>query len=139
MTDVEPRPKRFHRDERNEMNLNSIMIGSQDAPRLAAYYTKLFGKPNFESEGFSGWQIGSGFLTLGPHDGVTGKSEQPGRVMWNIETPDVKGEFDRMRDAGAVVVQEPYTPEGVSDGWIATLSDPDGNYFQLMSPMEEPS
>jgi predicted enzyme related to lactoylglutathione lyase len=22
-------------------------------------------------------------------------------------------------------------------GWIATLADPDGNYFQLVSPMEQ--
>jgi predicted enzyme related to lactoylglutathione lyase len=23
----------------------------------------------------------------------------------------------------------------VTDAWIATLADPDGNYFQLMTPM----
>ena len=119
------------------MNLNSIMIGSQDAPRLAAYYSKLFGTPNFESDGFSGWQLGSGWLTLGPHDGVTGKNEHPGRVMWNLETPDVKSEFDRLREAGAIVIQAPYSPEGMSEAFIATLSDPDGNYFQLMSPMDD--
>jgi predicted enzyme related to lactoylglutathione lyase len=33
------------------------------------------------------------------------------------------------------VVQEPYTPGEGEDGLIATFSDPDGNYFQLMSPM----
>jgi predicted enzyme related to lactoylglutathione lyase len=31
-----------------------------------------------------------------------------------------------------VVIKEPYEMEG---GWIATLADPDGNYFQLVSPM----
>jgi predicted enzyme related to lactoylglutathione lyase len=31
------------------------------------------------------------------------------------------------------VVQEPYQPgEGY---WVATFSDPDDNYFQLVSPM----
>ena len=46
----------------------------------------------------------------------------------------MKGEFDKMKAAGATVVQEPYQM-GDDPGWIATLSDPDGNYFQLMSPM----
>jgi predicted enzyme related to lactoylglutathione lyase len=35
-------------------------------------------------------------------------------------------------------VQEPYRPDGMDDAtqmWIATFADPDGNYFQLMSPM----
>ena len=34
----------------------------------------------------------------------------------------------------AHLVQEPYQM-GEDPGWIATLSDPDDNYFQLMSPM----
>ena len=37
--------------------------------------------------------------------------------------------------AGATVVQEPYSPGEEMDGLIATFTDPDGNYFQLMSPM----
>ena len=31
---------------------------------------------------------------------------------------------------------DPDDPTKVSEGWITTFSDPDGNYFQLMSPME---
>ena len=38
--------------------------------------------------------------------------------------------------AGATVVQEPYQPGEAPEGWIATFSDPDDNYFQLLSPME---
>ena len=118
------------------MDLNSIMIGSEDPKRLAEYYTKLFGPSVFESEDdFTGWQVGSGWITVGPHDQVSGRNAQPGRIMWNIETPDVKAEFERLKAAGANVVKEPYEPgEGM---WIATLSDPDDNYFQLMSPMSE--
>jgi predicted enzyme related to lactoylglutathione lyase len=118
------------------MNLNSILIGSEDPKRLAGYYTKLFGKPGWDMEGYIGWVIGSGAVTVGPHDEVHGKNPQPGRLIWNIETPDVKGEFDRLVAAGATVVREPYTPgEGEEGGMICTFSDPDGNYFQLMTPM----
>ena len=117
------------------MNLNSILIGSADPQRLSDYYTRLFGPPGWNEGGYLGWQLGTGFLTVGPHDQVTGRNAQPGRLIWNIETPDVKGDFERFKAAGATVVQEPYQPGEVPEGWIATFSDPDGNYFQLMSPM----
>ena len=32
---------------------------------------------------------------------------------------------------------EPYSFEGYPDTWIATFEDPDGNYFQLVTPMVE--
>jgi predicted enzyme related to lactoylglutathione lyase len=47
----------------------------------------------------------------------------------------VKGEFDRIKGLGAAVQQEPYQPGGAEEMWIATFEDPDGNYFQLASPM----
>lgn len=124
------------------MNLNSILIGSEDPARLKGYYTKIFGKPVWEDPAFSGWQLGTGFLSVGPHDQVKGKNQSPGRILWNLETPDVKGEFDRLREAGAIVVREPYVPGepgGEIEMWIATFADPDDNYFQLMSPMPAPS
>ena len=120
------------------MNLNSILIGSADPQRLADYYTRLFGAAGWSEGGYNGWRIGSGFMTVGPHDQVTGANPQPGRLIWNIETVDVKGEFERLVAAGATVVREPYEPGMSSDSWIATFAAPDGNYFQLMRPMPMP-
>lgn len=117
------------------MNFNSILIGSADPDRLVEYYTKVFGEPAMSDGGYTGWQLGSGFVTVGPHSEVSGKNPQPGRLIWNIETANVKGEFERMKAAGAIVVREPYTFEGYPNSWIATLADPDDNYFQLMTPM----
>ena len=82
--------------------------------------------------------IGSGVVSIGPHDQVTGKNAHPGRIIWNIESADVKGDFERMKAAGAIVVAEPYGFEqGDLNASIATFADPDDNYFQLMSPMPE--
>jgi predicted enzyme related to lactoylglutathione lyase len=118
------------------MNLNSILIGSENPQRLADFYTKLFGEPTWNDNGYVGWLIGSGSVTVGPHDQVTGSNPQPGRIIWNIETPDVKGSFERFREAGATVVAEPYgMGDSPDEAQIATFADPDGNYFQLMSPM----
>jgi predicted enzyme related to lactoylglutathione lyase len=122
------------------MDLNSILIGSEDPKALADFYTKLFGAPAMEGGGYTGWQVGTGWVSVGPHDQVKGKNTQPGRILWNIETADVKGDFEKFKAAGATVVQEPYNPgEGEEmQGLIATVSDPDDNYFQLMSPLGPP-
>jgi predicted enzyme related to lactoylglutathione lyase len=118
------------------VNFNNILIGSEDPQRLADYYTKLFGKPTMEDSGYSGWQIGSGFISVGPHSEVHGKNQQPGRLLVNIESKDVQADFDRFKAAGAIVIREPYVlGEGDQQGTIATLADPDDNYFQLTSPM----
>ena len=121
------------------MNFNNIMIGSDDPARLTAYYTKLFGEPVWDEGGFTGWQIGSGAVSIGPHSEVHGTNKEPGRIIWNIESTDVKADFERFESAGATVVREPYNFESAPDAWVATLADPDGNYFQLASPMGEPS
>jgi hypothetical protein len=72
------------------MNLNTVLIGSENPKALADFYTKVFGKPEMEDGGYTGWLIGTGFLSVDPHDQVKGGSKEPGRVIWNIETPDVK-------------------------------------------------
>jgi predicted enzyme related to lactoylglutathione lyase len=118
------------------LNLNSVMIGTRQLMAMAAFYEKVLGKPaEFvdDKNGFYGWQVGSSYLGLLDHSEMQGKTKDPGRVMLNFETSQVKEEFTRLKSLGALVIREPYELEG---GWIATLADPDGNYFQLMTPME---
>lgn len=109
------------------------MIGTENVTRLAEYYEKLFDRKADMVEGeWYGWVLGNGFLSVGTHSEVKGMADQPQRVMFNLETADVVAEFDRMKQAGAIVIKEPYDMgEGMK---IATLADPDGNYFQLVSP-----
>jgi len=118
------------------MKFSGILIGSEDPQRLTEYYTKLFGEPNWSDEAFTGWMFDGPWVMVGAHDQVKGGNASPGRIIWNLESADVPAEFDRMRSAGAIVVQEPYHPAEGMEGWIATFSDPDDNYFQLMSPMK---
>jgi predicted enzyme related to lactoylglutathione lyase len=116
------------------LNLNSVMVGSSQPDVLAAFYKKVFGKaPDMEDGGWSGWMVGSCFFSVGAHSEVKGKSKEPPRLMFNFETTTVEKEFKRLVAAGATVVKEPYDMGGMK---IATLADPDGNYFQLMPPWE---
>ena len=120
------------------LNLNSIMLGSEDPKKLADFYSKILGAPNpdwsDEANGWFGFQAGDGGLAIGPHSDVRGKNQEPARIMLNFETPDVKGEFERVKAAGAEVVAEPYEPGGGGGMLLCTLADPDGNYFQFATP-----
>ncbi len=117
------------------LNLNSFMIGTKQPEVLADFYAKVLGKPAdmVEKEaGFWGWQVGGVYFSVLDHSEMGGKTKDPGRIMCNFETPQVKEEFERIKALGAGVIREPYEMGG---GWIATFADPDGNYFQLVSPM----
>jgi predicted enzyme related to lactoylglutathione lyase len=122
------------------LNLNSIMLGSDDSKALAAFYTKVLGDPNPEwsddSGGWFGYQAGVGGVAIGPHSDVKGKNQHPGRIMLNFETADVKAEFERIKGLGAQVVAEPYSPMGDERMLMCTFADPDGNYFQLSTPWD---
>jgi predicted enzyme related to lactoylglutathione lyase len=117
------------------LNLNSIMIGTKQLKTLTAFYEKVIGRPPdmADSEnGFVGWQVGTAFFSVLEHSEMGGKAKDPGRLMFNFETAEINEEFERIQAIGAAVIREPYD---VGGGSIATLADPDGNYFQLMTPM----
>ena len=117
------------------LNLNSVMIGTKQPLVLAVFYEKVLGKPADmvdQENGFWGWQAGNVFLGILSHSEMVGNTKDPGRVMINFETSQVKDEFERIKSLGGAVIKEPYEMGG---GFIATLADPDGNYFQLMNPM----
>lgn len=117
------------------LNFNSILLSSEDPKKLVDFYKKVFGKdPDMDENGYTGFLVGTCFMTIGPHDKVKGKNNNPERVIFNFETKDVKGEFERVEKLGAKVITAPYQ---MGSAWIATFSDPDGNYFQLLTPWDE--
>ncbi len=117
------------------LNLNSIMIGSIAPKVLASFYEKIFQKaPEWTDGSWHGWQVGNTHFTIGEHSEAKGKAKDPARIILNFETNEVKEEFERIKKIkGAKVIKEPYEIQGA---WIATLADPEGNYFQLMSPWD---
>src|SRR5512143_3276102 len=117
------------------LNLNSLMLGTLQPEQMVAFYEKVLGKPAEmvdQEAGFWGWQAGGAYLSVLRHSLMGGPTKDPGRVLFNFETADVKAEFERLKAIGAGVIREPSEMGG---GWIATLADPDGNFFQLVTPM----
>jgi predicted enzyme related to lactoylglutathione lyase len=116
------------------LNLNSIMIGTGNIKEMAEFYEKVFGRKGDMSESnWHGWSVGNTFIGIGEHSEVKGSAKDPQRMMFNFETKEVKQEFARIKKLGAKVIKAPYEMGGA---WIATFADPDGNYFQLMTPWE---
>src|SRR3954469_23063506 len=106
------------------MKLSSVMIGSENPKILGEFYTKIFGKPGWQQDDWYGFGIGDASLMVGPHSEVHGKSQMPGRMMFNIAVDDVAKEFTRIKDLGAEVIAEPYQPDkDNSDNWLATFAD----------------
>ena len=117
------------------LDLNSIMLGTTDSKKLAEFYEKVFDKkPDMVDGDWYGWKVGASFLSIGNHSEVKGKAKDPNRIILNLETKEVKKEFERIKNAGIEVIKEPYEMQGA---WIATFADPDGNYLQLMTPWKE--
>lgn len=114
------------------------MIGSENPKQLADFYGKVLQKkPDMDENGFTGYLAGNTFISIGQHDAVKGKSANPERMIFFFETKDVQGEFERVSKIdGATAVKEPYSPDDTGKFMLATLSDPDGNYFQLSSPWD---
>jgi predicted enzyme related to lactoylglutathione lyase len=116
------------------LNFNQVMIGSAHPDLLAEFYEKVFGKePDWSEENWYGWQMSDTHLTIGEHSEVKAEAKEPQRIILNFETNEVQEEFERLKALGAKVIKEPYEMGGA---WIATFADPDGNYFQLMSPWD---
>jgi len=117
-----------------ELKFSNVMIGTERPERLGEFYANVFDRPADTKEGgWYGWQFGPVGFSIGEHSEVKGQAAEPQRVILNLETTEVQAEFDRIKTTGATVVKEPYELQGM---WIATFADPDGNYFQLVTPWE---
>jgi predicted enzyme related to lactoylglutathione lyase len=120
------------------LNFNSMLLSSEAPKKLVDFYRQILARePKWQEGEFSVFEVGTGALVIGPHSKVRGQTKNPERMMFNFETGEVKGEFERMKKLGAKVIAEPYHMGEDPGHWIATLADPDGNYFQLVSPMKD--
>ncbi len=124
------------------LGLEAVMIGSEDAKKLGAFYKGIVGlKSTMEmevgenNEYAIGFDLGKGpSLYITDHSKVKGKSSLPDRMMFNLEVDDIEKEVARLKKHKVKVVQDIYHIEDY--GFVATFQDPDGNYFQLVKTRE---
>ncbi len=119
------------------LSLNAILVFSESPNELVEFYKKVFEMDAGWTGGdFTGFKVGDGMIAFGPHDKVHGKNTNPERIIFNLESDNFEKDFERIKGTGAKVIQEPYHPGEDTAMSIATFEDPDGNYFQLVTPMK---
>lgn len=108
-------------------------IWSEDLNNLLPFYRDILGlKVIQESTGFvvlGEAQADAATLGLGTHSEVHGRNADPARHMIGLESDDLIGDWERLRDAGVEFIEDPTEYGG--DMSIATLKDPEGNLVQL--------
>ena len=108
-------------------------IWSEDLHNLLPFYRDVLGlKVVHESIGFvvlGENQPDAVTLGLGTHSEVHGRNADPARHMIGLESDDLIGDWERLKDAGVEFIEDPTEYGG--DMSIATLKDPEGNLVQL--------
>ena len=69
-------------------------------------------------------------LSVSVHDRVRGATREPFRIMVNLAVDDIAAVHARLRAAGVAFTRPPEREDW--GGWVASLTDPDGNLIQLM-------
>ena len=86
------------------MNFNNLLIGSEDAERLVDVLHEAVRRAGIRGRRLHGLEARRGLDHVGPQTEVKGPNTSPGRLIWNIETEDVKGDAETFKAAGATVV-----------------------------------
>jgi predicted enzyme related to lactoylglutathione lyase len=110
--------------------LGSILLGTDDAARLREWYSEAFGVRVDEYGWLNFGEIG---VLIDGRDDVATRTAEPGRVVLNFHTEDARGlaaHLDGMGATWLVPVEER------ENGLFATLTDPDGNYIQIIELSE---
>jgi catechol 2,3-dioxygenase-like lactoylglutathione lyase family enzyme len=107
-------------------SLGSILLGSSDPDRLRAWYCAAFEvEPN--DHGFL--VIGDVAVLVDGRADVAAKTPEPGRVILNFHVDDVEAIAAKLDSLGTTWLVR---PERRESGIFATLTDPDGNYLQII-------
>ncbi len=109
--------------------LGSVILATSDKARLIRFYHDILEVP-FGPDG----KLRSGGIILHPalHDQIQGPPVEPYRIMLTFETSDIHAVAARLTARGVTFVRPP--EREFWGGWIATFTDPDGNYLQLLQP-----
>ena len=113
--------------------LAGVLIWTERArfDEMARFYRDRLGltprtsKPDFINFDWRGVR-----LSLSVHDGVSGASRDPLRIMVNLAVDDIRAVHARLHRAGVVFTRLPEAEEW--GGQVATFLDPDGNLLQLL-------
>lgn len=108
-----------------------ITLWTDDLERLFRFYHDLLGLPlHSRHQDFIAFQLGDLRFNIGLHNGVSGASRDPYRIMPHLGIDDIHEAHRRLAEAGVEFIRPPEQEHW--GGWVATFKDPDGNVLQLL-------
>ena len=112
--------------------LAGVLVWTSEAGygAMAHFYVDVLGlAPRTRRDGFVNFELGDQRLTLTVHSSLAGPATDPLHVMINLAIDDIVAVHRRLAATGIPFLREPeQEPWG---GWVATMTDPDGNLVQL--------
>ena len=115
-----------------------VVIWTEDLETLVEFYRDTLGlTPHSVRPDFVAFRWGNMRLSIGKHSKVSGPSAEPHRIMVNLGVTDIHRLHKELTAKGVHFSRAPEQEHW--GGWVATLSDPDGNTLQLMQQPPERS
>ena len=116
-----------------KMKLGQVAVNVENVERAVSFYKDVIGIPLlFEMDGLAFFQCGETRLLLS----LPEKEEfnHPSSVFY-FQVNQLQEEVDRMREAGAIFLDEPHmvAKVGETETWMAFFKDTEGNTHALMS------
>jgi predicted enzyme related to lactoylglutathione lyase len=106
--------------------LGSLLLGSSNVAEMRNWYHRAF---DAKENAMGAFELGAVQLFIEAHSEVHGSAQEPARCVLNLDVDDCRALAEHLRALGTRFVrdveQEPF-------GLIATVTDPDGNYVQLI-------
>lgn len=111
-------------------------LPADDPQRAITFYENVFG---WKIEKWDGpidyWLIDTGDKEGGVDGGISKREEDEEGVINTVEVPSVDEYIKKVKQHGGKVIREKHPVPGV--GYMATISDTEGNLFGIMQ--EDPS
>ena len=106
--------------------IGSLLVGSSNVEQMKDWYRRAFDTKENEMGAF---QFGNVQFFIESHSEVSGPTQDPARVIINLDVDDARALESQINEAGANWVRP---VEQESFGLIGTVADPDGNYVQII-------
>ncbi|HEV2639933.1 MAG TPA: VOC family protein [Actinocrinis sp.] len=107
--------------------LGSVILGSADPARLAAWYQAAFAPGVAIVD--SVLRLRMGALVFEQREDVGGRAAEPGRIVLNVQVDRFPALEAHLRTLGVEWLR---APEQVPQGFIGTLLDADGNLVNVI-------
>jgi predicted enzyme related to lactoylglutathione lyase len=106
--------------------LGSLLIGSSNVDAMKDFYRKAF---DVTENDMGAFDFGGLQLFIEEHSDVKGPTQEPARVILNLNVDDARALGKHLEGVGAKFVRP---VEQADFGIIGTIADPDGNYVQII-------